>query len=149
MAISDAGIQALAKGNTVATMLPGTTVFLGKTGFAPVRKLIDSGVRVAIATDYNPGSSVYNSQAMMMNFAMAFGKMTLEEAFKAATRNAALSLNRKNVGLLEEGAQSDLICWNLSNLEQIPYYHYESAQADFLHHQRGRVFPRKKINSKF
>jgi imidazolonepropionase len=61
MAISDTGIEALAKGNTVATMLPGTTVFLGKTGFAPVRKLIDSGVRVAIATDYNPGSSVYNS----------------------------------------------------------------------------------------
>lgn len=60
MAISDAGIKALADNNVVATMLPGTTVFLGKNTFAPVRKLIDSGVRVAVATDYNPGSSVYN-----------------------------------------------------------------------------------------
>jgi len=60
MAISDAGIKALADNNVVATMLPGTTVFLGKNTFAPVRRLIDNGVRVAVASDYNPGSSVYN-----------------------------------------------------------------------------------------
>lgn len=61
MAISDAGIRQLRIGNVVATMLPGTTVFLGQSKFAPVRKMIDEGVKVAIATDYNPGSSMFMS----------------------------------------------------------------------------------------
>lgn len=116
MAISDAGIKALADNNVVATMLPGTTVFLGKNTFAPVRRMIDNGVRVAVASDYNPGSSVYNCQPMMMNFAMVFGKMTVEESFKAVTRNAALSLDRDNVGIIDEGAQADLLVWNLQDI---------------------------------
>ncbi len=61
MAISDEGIEALASKGVVATMLPGTTIFLAKNKFAPVREMIDKGVRVAIATDYNPGSCVFNS----------------------------------------------------------------------------------------
>ena len=109
-------------------MLPGTTVYLGKQGFAPVRKLIDAGVRVALATDYNPGSCVYNSQALMMNFGMVYGKMTVEEAFKAVTRNAALSLNKTKTGVIEEGAFADLILWNLNDITQIPYYNSESSQ---------------------
>jgi len=117
MAISEKGIEKLAiKKKTVATMLPGTTVYLGKQGFAPVRKLIDAGVRVALATDYNPGSCVYNSQALMMNFGMVYGKMTVEEAFKAVTRNAALSLNKTKTGVIEEGAFADLILWNLNDI---------------------------------
>ena len=56
MAISDENIQRLSKTNVVATILPGTTVFLGKSEFAPARKLIDSGVKVAIGSDFNPGS---------------------------------------------------------------------------------------------
>ena len=75
-------------------MLPGTTVFLGKYSFAPVRKLIEAGCRVALATDCNPGSSNFNSQPMIMNFSMSYGKMTLEEAFKGITRNAAIALGR-------------------------------------------------------
>ena len=61
MAISDVGIKALAENNVVATMLPGTTIFLGKNSFAPARKLINAGCRVAISTDHNPGSSNFNS----------------------------------------------------------------------------------------
>lgn len=61
MAVSDVGIRALAENNVVATMLPGTTIFLGKNSFAPARKLIDAGCRVALATDCNPGSSNFNS----------------------------------------------------------------------------------------
>ena len=101
MAISDDGIERLKKANVVAAMLPGTTIFLGKNGFAPARKMIDAGVRVAIATDYNPGSSMFNSQALMMNFAMSYGKMTLQEAFKGVTRNAALSLNKLKLGIID------------------------------------------------
>jgi imidazolonepropionase len=73
MAISDHGIDRLSSKKCVATMLPGTTVFLGKKGFAPVRKMIERDVRVAIATDYNPGSCLFNSQPLMMNFAMMHG----------------------------------------------------------------------------
>jgi len=53
---------------------------------------------------------------MMMNFAMVFGKMTVEESFKAVTRNAALSLDRDNVGIIDEGAQADLLVWNLQDI---------------------------------
>lgn len=61
MAISEKGIKKMAEKGVVSTMLPGTTMFLGKTGFAPARKIIEKGGRVAIATDYNPGSCVYSS----------------------------------------------------------------------------------------
>ena len=60
MAASDAGIKALAEAKVIATILPGTTVHLGLQRFAPARKLIENGVRVAIGTDHNPGTSVNN-----------------------------------------------------------------------------------------
>ena len=101
MAISEKGIQSLADNNVVATILPGTTVFLGKKGFAPARKMIDSGVRVAIGSDFNPGSSVFNCQPYMWNLAMVNGQMTVEEGFKGVTRNAAISLDRENVGIID------------------------------------------------
>ena len=61
MAVSDKGIEALAKKNVIATILPGTTVFLGLRDFAPARKMLDSGVKVAIGTDFNPGSCAFTS----------------------------------------------------------------------------------------
>jgi len=112
MAISDVGIKALAENGVVATMLPGTTIYLGKNSFAPARKLINAGCRVALASDHNPGSSVFNSQPMMMNFAMTYGKMILEEAFKGITRNSAIALGRHNLGIIDEGADADLLVWN-------------------------------------
>ena len=140
MAISDHGIDRLSFKKTVATMLPGTSVFLGKKNFAPVRKMIEREIRVAIATDYNPGSCLFNSQPLMMNFAMMYGELTLEEAFKGVTRNAAFSLGRRNVGIINEGAYADLIFWKLNGINQIPYYNTESAQ--FITHiiKRGKVF---------
>jgi len=112
MAISDVGIKALAENGVVATMLPGTTIYLGKNSFAPARKLINAGCRVALASDHNPGSSVFNSQPMMMNFAMTYGKMILEEAFQGITRNSAIALGRHNLGIIDEGADADLLVWN-------------------------------------
>ena len=77
----------------------------------------------------------------MMNFAMQYGKMTVQEALKAVTRNAALSLNLRNVGIICEGAQADLIAWKLDNISQIPYYNVESSQ--FITHliKKGKIFP--------
>jgi imidazolonepropionase-like amidohydrolase len=76
----------------------------------------------------------------MMNFAMMHGKLTLEEAFKGVTRNAALSLGRKNDGIIDEGAFADLIFWKLNGIQQIPCYNTESAQ--FIAHivKSGKVF---------
>ena len=76
----------------------------------------------------------------MMNFAMMHGKLTLEEAFKGVTRNAAVSLGRNNVGIINEGAYADLILWKLNGIHQIPYYNTESAH--FITHiiKRGKVF---------
>ena len=92
------------EGGTIATVLPGTTVHLGLKTFAPVRKMIEGGLRVAVGTDYNPGTSVFNNQALMMNFAIGYGHMTIYEAFAAVTRNSALALARDNVGIIDEGA---------------------------------------------
>lgn len=78
MAVSEQGIKDLKKKNVVATVLPGATLFLGKLIFAPGRDLTKEGVRVAIGTDYNPGSSVFQSQPLMMNLAMTNGNLTLD-----------------------------------------------------------------------
>jgi imidazolonepropionase len=102
MAVSDKGIKALNEGNVVATVLPGTTVFLGKKLFAPVDKMVANGVRVALATDFNPGSCTFTSQPLMMALAMQYGKLSLENAFKAVTRNAALSLGKEDTGIIGE-----------------------------------------------
>lgn len=130
MAVSDRGIEALKKGNVVATILPGTTIFLGKTNFAPARKMIDNGCLVALSSDFNPGSSVFQSQPLMMNLAMNFTKMTVEEAFLGVTRNAAIALNRKNIGVIEEDCNADLIIWDnyFNNIAQIPYFNVESSK---------------------
>ena len=97
MAVSEAGIRALSETNVTAVLLPGTTLFLGKNTYAPARKLIDGGVKVALATDNNPGSSMFASLPFMMQLGMTQMKMTLHEVFLAVTINAALSLNRPNV----------------------------------------------------
>lgn len=72
---------------------------------------------------------------------MQYGKMNIQEALKAVTRNAALSLNLRNVGIINEDAQADLIAWKLDNISQIPYYNCESNQ--FISHiiKKGKVFP--------
>jgi len=130
MAVSDKGIDSLKKGNVIATILPGATVFLGIKDFAPARKMIEKGLTIAIGTDFNPGSSPFQSQPLMMNLAMNYTKMTLEESFLAVTRNSALALNKKNLGLIEEDFDADMIMWDnqIKNLAQIPYYNVETSK---------------------
>ena len=123
MAVSEQGIKALAENNVIATLLPGTTFFLGKENYAPARKLIDSGIKIALATDYNPGSSHIQSMPFIISLACLFLGLTVEEAFAAATYNAAESLGLHNdVGSVELGKKADLIIWDLDSLIDIPYY---------------------------
>jgi len=123
MEVSDKGVLALAENNVIATLLPGTTFFLGKTKYAPARKLIDAGIKIALATDFNPGSSHIQSMPFIISLACLFMGLTVEEAFAAATYNAAQTLGLHNeVGSVELGKKADLIIWDIDSLIDIPYY---------------------------
>ena len=123
MAVSDSGIESLAQNDVIGTLLPGTTFFLGKSNYAPARKLINAGINLALATDFNPGSSNIQSMPFIISLACLFMGMTVEEAFQAATYNGAKSLGLENkVGSIELGMKADLILWDLNSLIEIPYY---------------------------
>jgi len=123
MAISDSGIESLAENDVIGTLLPGTTFFLGKNSYAPARRLIDAGINLALATDFNPGSSNIQSMPFIISLACLFMEMTVEEAYQAATYNGARSLGLENeVGSIELGMKADLILWDLNSLIDIPYY---------------------------
>lgn len=122
MAISDIGIKRLADANVTATLLPGTTYFLGSTNYAPVKKLINAGVKIALATDYNPGSCHIQSMPFIISLACIYLGMSVEEALMAATYNSASTLNLENeIGSIEVGKKADLIIWDLEKLIEIPY----------------------------
>jgi imidazolonepropionase len=130
MAISDSGISALAGSNTVATLLPGTTFFLGTNTWAPARKLLDSGVTVALATDFNPGSNMSLSMPFVLTLAVIYLHMTPLEALQAATSGAAKSMGIGNTtGAISSGYRADAVLWNADNYRQLPYF-YGSNQAE-------------------
>ena len=123
MHVSDEGIRKMAEADVVAILLPGTTFFLGKQTYAPSRKLIDAGISVALATDFNPGSCTIQSMPFIMSLACLYLSMSVEESFMAATQIAAKSLGRdKSVGSLEVGMEADVVIWDVDRLERIPYH---------------------------
>jgi imidazolonepropionase len=123
MAVSNAGISALKNGAVTATLLPGTTFFLGKQSYAPAEKLREAGISIALATDFNPGSSHLQSIPLMISLACSYLKLSVEEAFRAATWQSAITLNvHDKVGSLEVGKNADLVIWDLERLIEIPYF---------------------------
>jgi imidazolonepropionase len=122
-AISDRGIDALAHSDTVATLLPTTMLFLGKKNYAPARRLIDAGATVALATDFNPGSSPTHNMQLVLTLACSQMGMDPLEAIVAATAGAARALQlRDRRGTITNGAPADLIVWDVSDYEEIPYH---------------------------
>lgn len=122
MAVSAIGIKKLADANVMATLLPGTTFFLGSTNYAPVKKLINAGVTIALATDYNPGSCHIQSMPFIISLACIYLGMSVDDALMAATYNSANTLNLENeIGSIEVGKKADLIIWDLEKLIEIPY----------------------------
>ena len=123
MKIDNNGIKSLKENNVIATLLPGTTFFLNKSAYAPARKLIDSGVTVALATDFNPGSCHIQSMPFIITLAVMNMSMSIEEAFLGATINGAKALGLDSeIGSIEIGKKADIILWDISNLFDIPYY---------------------------
>ena len=116
-------IAALGKSETVATLLPGCDFHLGLAKYAPARKLIDAGAIVALATDYNPGTSPTMSVPMILSLACSTLRMTPAEAITAATINGAYALRReKQVGSLGVGKLADLAVFEVADYREIPYY---------------------------
>jgi imidazolonepropionase len=121
--VSQADIRQLAKRDTVATLVPGANYFLGLTKYPDARKLIGSGVPVALATDYNPGTSPTLSMPMAMSLACTHMKMTPAESVAAATINGAWALRiagRK--GSIEGGKDADLAVFAVEDYREIPYW---------------------------
>ena len=123
MAVSADGINALVENNVISTLLPGTTFFLGKSTYAPARELINSGITLSLATDFNPGSCYIQSMPFIMTLACMHLGMTVEESFQAATYHGAKALDLEDkIGSIEVGKSADLIIWGISSLLDIPYY---------------------------
>jgi imidazolonepropionase len=121
--LQPADIRALGKSKTVATLLPGCDFHLGLSKYAPARSLIDAGAIVALATDFNPGTSPTLSMPMILSLACSQLRMSPAEAIAAATINAAYSLRRENrIGSLEPGKQADLAVFEVADYREIPYY---------------------------
>jgi imidazolonepropionase len=124
MAISPAGVEAMARAGIIGTLLPGTSFFLMKKSYAPARRLIDAGVPVALATDCNPGSSHTESMPMIIVLAVLQLGLTIGEALVAATLNAACSLGvGERLGTIEVGKQADLVLLNAPNHLHLAYHY--------------------------
>ncbi|HET9364580.1 MAG TPA: imidazolonepropionase [Candidatus Angelobacter sp.] len=116
-------IALLAQGETVAVLLPGANYFLGHKDFPDARKLIDAGVPVALATDYNPGSSPTPSLPFVMSLACTHMKMTPGEAVATTTINAACALGlQERKGSIEAGKDADLAVFDVDDYREIAYW---------------------------
>lgn len=123
IAITEEGIQKMAMSPTVATLLPGVSFFLMQEKRAPARRLIDSGAIVALATDFNPGSSMTESMLFILQLAVFTLKVGIEEAINASTINASYALGKQDqVGSLEKGKKMDLVLWDVPNYTHLVYH---------------------------
>ncbi len=122
--ITDEGIKAMAEAKTCAVLLPGTTFSLGSSKFAPARKMIESGLIVALSTDCNPGSSFTESLPFIMTLAGLKLKMTAAESFSAVTVNAACAIDRAGkIGQIKIGLPADIAIWDMDDYRELPYHY--------------------------
>jgi len=122
--LSDKGIQRMAQSETVATLLPGTAFCLRMKDYAPARKLLDAGVTVALATDFNPGSNTSPNLQLIMTLGCLQMGMHPHEVIQAVTLNAAKALGRSHDrGSLSAGKRADIAIFGVSSYQEL-LYHY-------------------------
>jgi signal transduction histidine kinase len=113
----------LARSDTIATLLPGATFHLGRHDYAPARALVDGGAAIALATDFNPGTSPTLNMQMILSLACAEMRLSPAEAIAAATVNAAYAVARGHrLGRLEPGLDADIAVFDVEDYREIPYY---------------------------
>jgi len=123
-AISAGGIRALASSATVATLLPGTMLFLGKGTRPPARALLDAGAAVALATDFNPGTSPTPNLPFILTLAVSELHMSVAESMLAATVNGAAALGlAAETGQLAPGYSADLALFDIEDIRELPYWY--------------------------
>lgn len=143
--IDDAGIAALEKSNVTAVLLPGAVFNLGLTRYAPARKMIDAGLAVAVATDFNPGSSPTPSMQIILSLVCTQMRMTPAEAISAATINGAYAVDSgERLGSLEVGKQADVVVFDCPDYRQIPYLFGINHALVVIKHERVIVDRRTK-----
>src|SRR5439155_3513180 len=122
-AITDEDIQRISASEVVATLLPATLFMLGAQRYAPARKLIEHGAAVALATDFNPGTSPTLNMQFVLSLACTQMKMTPAEAIVAATINGACAVRREQrIGSIEQGKAADIAAYDLADYREIPYF---------------------------
>jgi imidazolonepropionase len=120
-AIGEEAVAAMAEAGTVAVLLPGAALMVGDV-FPDGRRLIDAGVKVAIGTDLNPGTSMTESLPLMMSLACTRSGMTPAEAWLGVTIHGAKAVGRDDVGKLEVGCRADFIMLDAPEYASIPYH---------------------------
>ncbi len=118
----EAGAAAMAKAGTVAVLLPGAFYFIRETKVPPIEMFRAAGVKMAVATDCNPGTSPLTSLLLAMNFCATLFRLTVQECLAGVTREAARALGRlHDIGTLEPGKRCDLAIWNVENPAELVY----------------------------
>jgi imidazolonepropionase len=138
----ESDIRALAGSQTIATLLPGSVFHLGLDHYPPARKMIEAGVAVALATDFNPGTSPTYSMPMILSLACSQMRMTPGEALIAATINGAHAMGcADRCGSIEAGKHADLVIFNVSDYREIPYHFGVNPVSMTI--KKGRVLYRE------
>lgn len=118
----EAGAAAMAQAGTVATILPGAFYFIRETKKPPIDLFRKHGVKMAVATDVNPGTSPLTSLLLTMNMAATLFGMTVEECLAGVTREAARALGQQSIkGSIEAGKQADLAIWDIERPAELVY----------------------------
>jgi imidazolonepropionase len=134
------GIAAMKRAGVQPVLLPGSVYSLGKTRYPRAREMIEAGLAIVIATDFNPGSSPTPSMQMVLSLAATQMKMTPAEGVTAATINAAYSLNRgSTIGSLEAGKRANFAVFNCEDYRELAYY-FGNPQTHSVYVQGERVF---------
>lgn len=128
VAISEEGIKSLANNNVIAVLLPSTSFYLMLNHYADGRKMIESGVKVALSTDCNPGTSPNESLQFTMTLACYGMKLFPQEIINAVTINAACAINKeKEIGSIEIGKKADITIFNSKSLDYLIYHIGDNA----------------------
>jgi imidazolonepropionase len=136
--ISVEGMEAMAAAGTIAVMLPSVPLYVGARRQAPAARLQSAGVPLALATDFNPGTSPVDSMGLVVALGCLLMRMSPEAALVAATRNAAHAVRRGDMlGTLEVGKQADLQIYAVDEYAQLPYRFGQLTPAVVI--KKGRV----------
>jgi imidazolonepropionase len=137
ISINEEGLASMAKGGTTAMCLPATSFYLG-ANFAPARRMIELGIPVATASDFNPGSCPSLNLQFVMNLACIKYRLLPEEVLTAVTINPACAINRGDkVGTLEVGKQGDLVIWDAPDMEMLCYRFCSNLAAKVI--KKGKI----------